>query len=309
MRKLPMPGRLILCLTAVYVLWGSSFIFTKIASTHFPVFAFSSLRFLTAGTLLMSVSLIVNREPFPRRWLDWRHALIVGFCMIFVSNGLNGWGIRYIPTHQSALLNGTVAFWIAGLGTLGPRGHPLSRRAVLGLSIGFLGTALVLVPKGSLHADHAWAQLAILGAALAFSLGTLYYRSVDTAVSSLMFMSMQIMCGGVMHLSMALARGDFHNFDWDPTGLLAVGYLAFFSSSLTFAAYGWLMRNATPTVIGSYSYVNPAVAAFLGWQFLNETLSPLQLLGMGVVIGGVALLTLPGSTVAEPKALQEPKTQ
>jgi len=69
--------------------------------------------------------------------------------MVYFSNGLNIWAIRYIPTNESALLNGTAAFWIAGLGVFGRRGHPLSPRAVLGLVIGFLGTALMLVPASS----------------------------------------------------------------------------------------------------------------------------------------------------------------
>jgi drug/metabolite transporter (DMT)-like permease len=46
-------------------------------------------------------------------------------------------------------------------------------------------------------------------------------------------------------------------------------------------------------VIGTYSYVNPAIAAFLGWQFLDEHLSGTQLIGMLIVICGVVLLTLP----------------
>jgi drug/metabolite transporter (DMT)-like permease len=76
-------------------------------------------------------------------------------------------------------------------------------------------------------------------------------------------------------------------------GLVALSYLTFVSSCLAFSAYGWLARNSTPAIIGTYSYVNPAVAAFLGWRFLGEHLSPLQLTGMAVVIVGVCLLTLP----------------
>ena len=71
--------------------------------------------------------------------------------MVFASNGLNTWAIHYIPTNQSALLNGTAAFWIAGLGVFGRRGHPLTRWAVLGMGIGFAGAALMLIPKGGMH--------------------------------------------------------------------------------------------------------------------------------------------------------------
>jgi multidrug transporter EmrE-like cation transporter len=66
----------------------------------------------------------------------------------------------------------------------------------------------------------------------------------------------------------------------------ALFYLTFFSSCLAYTAYGWLSLNATPALIGTYGYVNPAIAAFLGWQFLDEHLSNLQLIGMVIIIAG-----------------------
>jgi drug/metabolite transporter (DMT)-like permease len=62
-------------------------------------------------------------------------------------------------------------------------------------------------------------------------------------------------------------------------------------------------------VLGTYSYVNPAIAAFLGWWFLHERLSHLQLIGMVVIIVGVSILTIPGGSFTDPKTLGEPKTQ
>jgi drug/metabolite transporter (DMT)-like permease len=91
--------------------------------------------------------------------------------------------------------------------------------------------------------------------------------------------------------------------------LLALFYLTFFSSCLAYTAYGWLSLNATPALIGTYGYVNPAIAAFLGWQFLHEHLSAAQLSGMVVIIVGVSILTLPGGSLTDPKTLAEPKTQ
>ncbi len=293
------------CLAIVYVVWGSTFLFTKIAVTHLPIALFSAIRFLTAGTLLATVARVVLREAWPRR-ADWRHAAVTGFFMVFVSNGLNAWAIQYLPTNESALLNGTAAFWIAGLGVFGPRGHPLTRSAVVGLAVGFAGTALMLVPQGSLRASSVLAELGVLCACLAFSLGTLYYRSIETQVSALMFMSMQLACGGVLLLTVAVIHGDTERWTFNAPGLVALGYLTLMSSCFAFTAYGWLARHAAPALIGTYSYVNPAIAAFLGWQFLHESLTRMQLMGMAVIIIGVSILTLPGGSVTDPKTLAEP---
>ena len=234
---------------------------------------------------------------------------ITGFFMVFASNGLNIWAISYIPSNLSALLNGTAAFWIAGLGVFGKRGHPLTRWAVLGMIIGFAGTALMLIPKGGLRTSSLLAEVGALVACCAWALGTLYYRSIDTDLSSLMFMALQMCMGGLMLLAVGLAHGDAARWTFNGPGLVALGYLTFFSSCLAYTAYGWLSLHAPPALTGTYGYVNPAIAAYLGWQFLNEHLSGMQLVGMVTIILAVGILTLPGGMLTDRKTLEEPKVQ
>jgi len=302
-------AKLTLCLATVYLVWGSSFLFSKIAVTHLPPAMLSGVRFLIAGTLLAAFARFWAGDAFPRGLGEWRHTAVLGFAMVFASNGLNVWAIRYIPTNESALLNGTAAFWIAGLGVFGRRGHPLTRRAVLGLVIGFLGTALMLIPNGAVSRSAIFAQAAALTGCFAWSLGTLYYRSIDTRLSPRMLTAMQMLVGGAMLLAVGIADGDSANWSANRSGLIALGYLTLFSSCLAYTAYGWLTVNSTPALIGTYGYVNPAIAAFLGWQFLHEHLSTVQLAGMVIIIFGVVLLTLPGGSVLDPKTLEEPKSQ
>jgi drug/metabolite transporter (DMT)-like permease len=298
-----------LCLGTVYLVWGSAFVFTKIAVQDLPVALFAGIRFVTAGILLALIACVAGGDRLPARWNEWRHVVIAGFFMVFISNGLNTWAMQYIPSNQSALLNGTSAFWIAGLGVFGRRGHPLTRWAVLGLVVGFIGTVLMLLPQGPLSSVRLLPQVAVLTACASWSLGTLYYRSIDTRLTSMLFMALQMFMGGLMLLGVALLRGDAKPWAPHVSGLIAMGYLTLFSSCLAYTAYGWLTMNATPAVISTYSYVNPAIAVFLGWQFLHEHLSGLQLIGMVVIIAGVGILTLPGGSLTDPKTLAEPKTQ
>jgi drug/metabolite transporter (DMT)-like permease len=293
----------------VYLIWGSAFLFTKIAVTNLPPALFAAIRFITAGVVLTVIAKVYSRDKWPTRTIEWRHVIIAGFFMVFVSNGLNTWSIQYMPSNQSALLNGTSAFWIAGLGVFGRRGHPLTRWAVLGLVIGFIGAVLMLLPRGQLTSQGWLPQLGVLTACASWSLGTLYYRSIDTELSSTLFMALQMLMGGLMLLCVAIAHGD--SMHWPPSvpGVIALCYLTFFSSCLAYTAYGWLTLNSTPAVISTYSYVNPAIAAYLGWQVLHEHLSGTQLVGMVIIIVGVCILTLPGGSLTDPKTLAEPKTQ
>jgi drug/metabolite transporter (DMT)-like permease len=302
-------AKLAVCLVTIYLVWGSSFLFSKIAVNHLPAALFSAVRFMTAGVLLGSLAHFAGGHAFPRGAVEWRHVSVAGFFMVFASNGLNIWAITYIPTNLSALLNGTSAFWIAGLGVFGKRGHPLTRWAVLGMFIGFAGTALMLIPKGGLRTSSLLAEIGALVACCAWALGTLYYRSIDTALSSLMFMALQMFMGGLMLLAVAIAHGDAARWTFNGPGLIALGYLTFFSSCLAYTAYGWLSLHAPPVLTGTYGYVNPAIAAYLGWQFLDEHLSNLQLSGLVTIILAVGILTLPGGMLTDPKTLEEPKVQ
>jgi drug/metabolite transporter (DMT)-like permease len=293
----------------VYLVWGSSFVFTKIAVENLPPALFAGIRFVTAGVLLALIAEFYGDSRLPTKLIEWRHVTVAGFFMIFISNGLNTWSMQYLPSNEAALLNGTSAFWIAGLGVFGRRGHPLTRSAMLGLVTGFIGAMLMLVPKGPIFSKGSLAQLGVLTACASWSLGTLYYRNITTNLSSMMFMALQMLMGGLMLLILALARGD--SMHWPPStpGLISLCYLTFLSSGLAYTAYGWLTMNTTPTIISTYSYVNPAIAALLGWLVLHEHLSGVQLVGMAITIIGVSILTVPGGSLTDPKTLAEPKTQ
>ena len=149
----------------------------------------------------------------------------------------------------------------------------------------------------------------MLAGCLAWSLGTLYYRSIDTQLSSLMFVAMQMLLGGLLLLVAGWAGGESAHWSFNTPGLISLMYLTFFSSCLAYSAYAWLALNAAPAVIGTYGYVNPAIAAYLGWQFMHETLTRAQIVGMSIILLAVILLTLPGGTLVEDKILAEPKSQ
>jgi drug/metabolite transporter (DMT)-like permease len=297
-----------ICLAAVYLIWGSSFLFSKIAVRSLPVALLSGSRFLIAGTILALVARVSGGAVWPRTRREWLQGVVLGILMVVASNGLNLWAIQYMPSNQSALLNSTAAFWIAGFGVFGARGHPLSRRAVAGLVTGFVGTALMLIPDGHLPTAAIVAQSAALLGCLSWSLGTLYYRSLETRVSPLMLTAMQMWFGGAMMFAWGLASGDVARWHMDAAGLAAFAYLTLFSSCLAYTAYGWLSRNTRPALIGTYSYVNPLIAAFFGWEFLDERLSATQIAGMLIVIVGVLFVTLPATLHGATENAEAPPT-
>jgi drug/metabolite transporter (DMT)-like permease len=58
-----------------------------------------------------------------------------------------------------------------------------------------------------------------------------------------------------------------------------------------FASYVWLLHEVTPAALGTYAYVNPAIAVVLGWWLLDERLDSAQLIGMATILLGVVLVS------------------
>jgi drug/metabolite transporter (DMT)-like permease len=103
--------------------------------------------------------------------------------------------------------------------------------------------------------------------------------------------------GGLFMTAAGLLRGEAGMWHWSGTGLGAMVYLTIASSCIAYTAYSWLAKNTTPAMVGTYSYVNPAIAALLGWWFLGEQLGANQLIGMAVMFAGVALVSWPQKEV------------
>lgn len=282
--------RLIACFAVIYLVWGSSYVAMKIGVQHLSPALFAGVRFTLAGLMLVAVAAIRGAH-LPLGKIQWRHVLAMGVLTILVTNGLNNWAIQWVASNQSALLNATTAFWIAGFGTLGPRGHSLSSRAQVGLVIGFLGAMLILWPRTGFSFELLGPQLAIVAGCVSWAAGTLYYRSVKVESDPLMFTALQMLTGGVMILAAGVVSGSLGAWEWSWPGVGTLLYLTLFSSCLAYTAYAWLMVNTTPDRLATYSYVNPAVAAVLGWLVLDEQLSGMQVVGMIVILGGVMLVT------------------
>ena len=257
-------SRVLFAYAVLYLVWGSTYLTTKIGVRTLPPFMFGGVRFLVGGLLLYGLVWMLRArrgEPPPKPTRsDWRHLTIVGFVGVFASNGGNVWGVQHLASNQAALLNVSATFWIALLGTFGKRAHPLSSRAALGLAVGFLGTALIAWPS------QGWAALtdttssavgagtlAVLFACFNWAVATNYLRNVETTLDVMTFTGLQMIIGGTLMIATGLLTGEGPAWNWNPTGLAMLAYMTIFSSCLAYTAYGWLSVNMTPAQVSTYA--------------------------------------------------------
>lgn len=284
--------KIVVAFATIYLVWGSTFLAIRIGVSRLPPFLFGGIRFLVAGALL-AVTALVLRERFPHGGREWRLMLLFSLLMITFSNGISTVALQHVASNQGALLASSSALWIAALGARGPRGHALTVRGMLGLLCGFVGVALLLWPHGPVSMGHLGWQGLILVGSLSWAVGTILYRDTVLLVGPVAFNSVMMLLGGTWLVLAGMATGELPRWEWRPGGVVAMLYLAVFGSALAYTAYSWLLKRVPADRVGTFAYVNPAVATALGWAVLGESLGALQVAGMVVVLLGVALVTLP----------------
>jgi drug/metabolite transporter (DMT)-like permease len=289
-------AKLIVCFAAVYFIWGSTYAVASVGVHELPPILFGGIRFICAG-ILLGVTALALGHRFPLDATEWRHLLVVAVGSVLIPNGFTNWAMQTVASNQTAILNVSAALWIALFATRGRRAHALDRRTLIGLIIGFAGAVLIVWPRGTLDTSHFGMQLLILVAVFVWSATTVYIRNVHSKLDLLAFSAMQMLLGGVMMTAAGLALGEADRWQWTAKGAIAMAYLTIASSCIAYTAFSWLARNTTPAMAGTYSYVNPAIAALLGWWFLDELLGANQLIGMAIMFAGVALVSWPQKDV------------
>ncbi len=277
---------------AIYLIWGSTFLAIRLGVREMPPLLFAGTRFLVAGALLAVVATVM-RERFPATGREWRYMALFSVLMIAFSNGTSTHALQHLPSNEGALLAAGSALWIAALGALGPNGHHLSPKGIVGLLLGLAGVALLVWPRESAPPGHVAWQAAMLASSFSWALGTVVYRNARLEVGPVAFNAVMMLLGGAWLSIAGLAAGELPRLHWSAGGLAAMLYLAVFGSAVAYTAYSWLLQRVAADRVATFAYVNPAVATVLGWVFLGEALAPAQVAGMVVVLIGVALVTIP----------------
>jgi drug/metabolite transporter (DMT)-like permease len=178
---MPARGRILpwISLLVVWTVWGSTYLAIRIVVREMPPFAAAGLRFLAAGIVMAVLAFVLNRRdgwPTKRQWIDYS---VIGVLLLGVGNALVMWSEKAIPSGIAALIVATVPVWIVLLDGLRPGGQPWTARVWAGTIVGLVGVALVARPEGGLAAGHWKGILAIQVAALAWTIGSLYTKSLS----------------------------------------------------------------------------------------------------------------------------------
>jgi drug/metabolite transporter (DMT)-like permease len=285
--------RVALGLVTVYLLWGSTYLGIKYAIHSIPPYLMSSTRFIIAGTILYLWAKLQG-APQPRL-THWRSAAIIGGFLLLGGNASVAWAEQYVPSSIASLIIATMPLWMVLQDWLLFKNAPPNLQIIAGLILGFVGIALLVRPTDSDEwmAFDPIGIIALLVAALFWSFGSLYSRKATLPKSQIQSIAMQMIAGGSMVLIAGLLRGEWKILNFSAISFVSVAawlYLILFGSMVGFSTYIWLLKNAPTERVATYAYVNPVVAVFLGWFFLNEPISIQTLFASGIIIISVFLI-------------------
>lgn len=286
---------------ALYLVWGSTYLFIRIGVESWPPLLMAGIRFMVAGSLLYGF-LRWRGVPAPT-WPQWRAAGAIGFLLLSCGNG----GVTLaehagVASGVAALAIATVPLFTLLFGLLW--GQRNTRLEWAGILMGLAGIALLNLGS-NLQASPMGSAL-ILFAAAAWAFGSVWSKTLPLPQGA-MASAAEMLVGGAALLIGSALSGERMTQMPTAAGWAALAYLVFFGSILAFSAYMYLLKNVRPAAATSYAYVNPAVAVLLGIVFAGEHIGVEECLAMAVIIGAVVLIGLPQwrKTPEAPRPLEE----
>jgi drug/metabolite transporter (DMT)-like permease len=308
----PHPKLVILCFAIVYIVWGSTFYAIRVGIESFPPYLLAGLRHFSVGLCFYPTFRILTKEK--PTLAQWKTTFLTGCLLLAVANGTVSWAEQTVPSGIAALLVATVSLWMVLLDWIRPGGTRPVPRVFAGLVLGFAGMALLIGPKhlGNSERINPVGACALIGASLAWAIGSIYSRHHPLPKSPLLGTAMQTLCGGSMLCLFAMAIGEtkgFHFANVTYRSWAALIYLFIFGSGVGFTAYVYILKHSSAARVATYAFVNPVVALFLGWFLASEPLTLRTALASGIILLAVLLvITAPHKTPAEAKeALPAPE--
>ncbi len=281
-------------LVVVYVVWGSTYLAIRVGVETIPPLLLAGVRYLLAGAVLYPVAVrlggaAVRESDRPGR-RQWGGAAVVGTLLLSLGNGGVTYAEQTVPSGLAALLVATVPLWMVAFDRL-LNGTPVSTRAAVALVLGLAGVAILSQP-GSPGSDSVGIAV-VLGAAASWGLGSVLAGRLALPSRPLLGTAREMLVGGVVLLTAAVARGELADLALDEVSgrsVIALLYLVGPGSLLALSAYVLALQRLPTSTVATYAYVNPVVAVLLGALIAGEDVGATTLLGGAVIVLAVAVV-------------------
>jgi len=274
--------------TSTAILWGVSFIGSKLALETMTLFSYVFSRFLLASIIF---ALFLIRRGVPK--LDGKTAIQMLFLALLQPFGyfiFETLGLKYSPATKTSLLIALNPIVVAVAARVVLK-ESIRKKTVIGIFLSITG--VVLLVTGGREADVSLAgslkgDLFILGAVFSAAIYTVLARDISKRLSPFYITAFQVFLGTLFFLPFFLA--DVSQMDWQAVSLrssFGVVYNVLGGTIGGFLCYNFALSHIKASSAAIFINGIPIVTALGAWLILGEILAPLQLIGGGIVIFSV----------------------
>ena len=256
------------------ILWGTTYIVTNLyLPPDYPV-TVAMLRALPAGLLLL---IAVRQLPIGKQWLEifilgTLNFTIFWICLFIAAYALPG-GIAATIGAVSPIMVMFVAYWLLD--------EPINKKHVAFAIIGFIGVALiVLKPTTQLNISG---MIAALIGTVSMTLGSVLSKKWRANTPLLTFTAWQLTAGGILLLPLAFWL-ESPLPDLKIIHLGGLIWLGFFGGFLSYILWFHGIQKLPATQTSILILLSPATAILLGWLIKDESITNLQMVGIGFIL-------------------------
>jgi len=283
---------IVVAFVAIYIIWGSTYLFNKIAVSELPPFFLASIRFFIAGVLMIGLAILYKQKlSISKKQL--LNSVIASFLFMVYGNGVFVWALKYVDSGFGALLASTQPLFVLFLLKLIER-KPFQKKSLIGVTFGMLGMYLLVSQKELTTSEGSLLGIfMILTCVLSWSYGSVFVSKANLPKSFMVSTGYQMLAASVILLIASLSINEQWSspLTWSSNVQIAMLILIIFGGVFAFTSFNYLLKVVSPEKVATSAYVNPVIALFMGWYFLDEKLTTQSLIASIILLTGVYFIT------------------
>jgi len=287
-------------------IWGASYLFIKVALRDFAPSAMMELR-LAFAALALGAFLVWSKGFRPAladvRAAGW-HGLAIGVINGAIPFTLIAWGEQHIDSGVAAIANATVPIFNVMLAPLLLPSERTKGVRLIGFALGLVGVAVLSGAQPDVTTAFVVGTLAVVAASVSYAISGLYAQRRLGSASGPALATASMTGGAIALLPLALLSMPDHAPHWKPLASLAA--LTLFGTALAQLILYRALRYHGAARVSLVTYLMPPIALFYGAILLDESITTATILGLVLILAGVALGSGAMRLARRWPAIQEP---
>lgn len=274
---------------ALGLMWGSSYLFIKLAVDDFGTFTLVALR-LAIGAALLWVVVRLTNQALPRDRRLYGHLVVMALANVVIPFALITWAERSVDSSIAAILTSAVPLFAIVIAPIFLHDEPIRVNGVAGLLVGFIGVVVLTSRDLAIAGSDLTGEIALLGAALSYAVGAVYSRHNMRGVAPLIPAVAQVTFALLISGTIAILFEHPWTARPDGEAIFSIVWLGVVGSGFAYLAVFRLLASWGATRTTMVAYVIPVVGIVLGYLVLSEPIDGRLLVGTALVIAGVSLV-------------------